>query len=370
MQPTLKHRFDVFREKLFADITSVPEVLQQSYFPGLDGLRAISIIIVLLGHSLIGTWWVDYFPGSIGVDIFFVISGFLITTLLIKEKLKEGKISLSKFYIRRFLRIFPVAYLYLLCLIILNYIFNLHTTLKMFLTAGLYIGNFPVQYGSNWQTAHFWSLAVEEQFYLLFPFILVRSINKYLFIVILILILLPFIVIAGRFSEQLYGNHIFHKIMLSFTYLLGYGTSSILIGSATSILIFKRIITFNDHRPYFLSFIIFIIAIALHITGILNWNLIIYIFPFLISYVIVLNLKNKNFFLWILNQPVFIYIGILSYSIYIWQQLFSYNQPWKGLFKYSDSLLLNYIFLFFIAYLSYNFFESKFLKLKKHFKVV
>ena len=370
MQPTLKQRFETFKEKLFADITSVPEILQPSYFPGLDGLRAISIIMVLLGHSLIGTWWADHFQGNIGVDIFFVISGFLITTLLLKEKVKNGKISLSKFYIRRFLRIFPVAYLYLSCLTILNYIFDLHTTLRMFLTAGLYIGNFPVKYGRNWQTAHFWSLAVEEQFYLLFPFILIKSINRYLSIIILILILLPFIVIAGEFSLQHYGNHIITKILLFFTYLLGYGTSSILIGSLTSILIFKRIITFRDSTPCLLSFLIFIIAIVLHINGVLNWNFIIYVFPFLVSYVIVLNLNNNNFFSLILNHRMVVYMGILSYSVYIWQQLFTYNQPWKNLFKYSDSLLLNYISLFLIAYFSYNFFERKFLNLKKYFKVI
>jgi peptidoglycan/LPS O-acetylase OafA/YrhL len=367
MQFTLKQHFKGFREKLFAEITSVPEVLQSSYLPGLDGLRAISIIIVLLGHFLIGTQWVNYFPGVIGVDIFFVISGFLITTLLIKEKIKYGKVSLNRFYIRRFLRIFPVAYLYLLCLLILNYIFDLHSTLKMFLTAGLYIGNFPIQYGSNWQTSHFWSLAVEEQFYLLFPFILVRSTNRYMFLIVLILILLPFIVIAGGLPLS---NHILHKFILSFTYLLGYGTASILIGSITSILLFKRMIILKGNSPYFLSFIIFVMAIGLHVKGVLNWNIIIYIFPLLISYVIVLNLTKNSFFSSILNHPILIKIGVLSYSIYIWQQLFSYDQPWKGFFRYSDSLLLNSVALFFVAYLSYTFYESKFLKLKRHFKNV
>ena len=108
-----KESLHIFKKNFFAEITEIPEVFNASHFPGLDGLRAISILIVLLGHSLIGTWWVKYFPGSIGVDIFFVISGFLITTLLLKEKVKNGKVSLSNFYMRRFLRIF-LSHIYIL----------------------------------------------------------------------------------------------------------------------------------------------------------------------------------------------------------------------------------------------------------------
>jgi len=370
MQFSINRNIKRVKENLAANITEIPEVLQPSYLPSMDGLRAISIIIVLLGHSLIGTWWVNYFPGQIGVDIFFVISGFLITTLLLKEKVKKGNVSLRKFYIRRILRIFPVAYLYLFCLFILNYIFNLHTTLRMFLSAGLYIDNFPIKYGSNWQTGHFWSLSIEEQFYLLFPFILVRRPNKFLLLILFLLISLPFIVVLGRLPLKDYASHFLHDFVLSFTYLLGYGTSSILIGSAVSILLFKKIIVVRSKSTYFLSFIVFMIAILLHVKDLVNWNILIYIFPVLISYTILLNLRNNNFFSIILNHPISVKIGVLSYSLYIWQQLFTYQQPWSGYFRYSDSLVFNLIMLFLVAYASYSFYESKFLNLKKHFKVV
>ncbi|MDB5088612.1 MAG: hypothetical protein JWR09_2606 [Mucilaginibacter sp.] len=137
------------RYLILKDITEVPDLLKPAYLPGLDGLRAVSIMLVLAGHFLIGTKWVDYLPGSIGVNIFFVISGFLITTILFKEKVKHGNISFRLFYFRRVLRIFPLVYLYLVILLILNHVFDLHTTPRMFIVAGLYIGNFPVQYGSN-----------------------------------------------------------------------------------------------------------------------------------------------------------------------------------------------------------------------------
>lgn len=366
----LKKNFYDLKLKLATDINEIPEIFQLKYLPGLDGLRAISIIFVLLGHALIGNQWVNYLPGGIGVDIFFVISGFLITTLLLKEKIKNGKVSLKKFYVRRILRIFPVAYLYLFCLVILNYIFVLHTTLQMYLVAGFYLANFPIQPGLNWQTSHFWSLAVEEQFYLIFPFILIKSTNKYLLLVLIILIALPFIVIVGPLSMEAFSPNLLGKFILSFTYLLGKGTSSILIGSITSILIFKKIIKVNSKQPYFLSLIVFAIAIGLHVPNVLNWNALIYFFPALISYVIVLNLQTNNFFSLILNNRIFVKVGILSYSIYIWQQLFTFNQPWKEYLNFPCSILLNFAILFLVSYVSYTFFERKFLNLKRNFKTI
>lgn len=353
------------KQNLSADITEVPLALQPAYLPGLDGLRAISIVLVLAGHSLIGTWWVSHFSGQIGVDIFFVISGFLITTLLLKEKVKKGRVSLSKFYLRRILRIFPVAYLYLACLFVLNLIFNLHTTLRMFLSAGLYVDNFPIQHGTNWQTSHFWSLSVEEQFYLIFPFMLVRRPGRFLLLIALILVSLPLIVIAGRLPLRIYANHFLHAFVLSFTYLLGYGTSSILVGSAVAILMFKKIIIIKKGQPYFLSIAVFLLAILLHATNVLSWNLLIYLFPMLISYTIVLNLVTGNFFSRILNHPAAVKLGVLSYSIYIWQQLFTREQPWQHAFKYADSLPLNMVALLLVAWVSYTFYERWFLQLKK-----
>jgi peptidoglycan/LPS O-acetylase OafA/YrhL len=84
-----KHHLSDFKTRLCAGITEVPQVLQQSHFPGLDGLRGISILVVTVCHFAMYTPLTNYLSGDIGVEIFFVISGFLITSLLLKEKVKR-----------------------------------------------------------------------------------------------------------------------------------------------------------------------------------------------------------------------------------------------------------------------------------------
>src|SRR5215470_5272398 len=105
--------------------TISPTAATSKRIPTLDGLRAVSIVLVLLNH-LVGT---VYYPailsplgsfGNFGVRVFFVISGYLITSLLIKEDERTGSISLKNFYLRRVFRIFPAAYAYLLVLAVLN----------------------------------------------------------------------------------------------------------------------------------------------------------------------------------------------------------------------------------------------------------
>ena len=137
--------------------------------PSLDGLRAISIILVLLAH-LSGTRHfvksgVFEIYGNVGVRIFFVISGYLITLLLLKEHERTATISLRDFYIRRAYRILPAAYVFMLP-VILWYARSLNRV--TILAAVTYTSNY-IHVG-NWILGHLWSLSVEEQFYLLLAF--------------------------------------------------------------------------------------------------------------------------------------------------------------------------------------------------------
>lgn len=136
--------------------------------PSLDGLRAISIACVLLAH-LSGTRFFFSSPvfelyGNFGVRVFFVISGYLITSLLVNEREKSGTISLRQFYIRRVYRIFPAAYVFMMVAILARW---KSLSWPNMVAAVTYTSNY--YHGGNWILGHLWSLAVEEQFYLLWP---------------------------------------------------------------------------------------------------------------------------------------------------------------------------------------------------------
>jgi peptidoglycan/LPS O-acetylase OafA/YrhL len=142
--------------------------------PSLDGLRAISICLVLLGH-LAGT--ANFFPrsalapagdfGNLGVRVFFVISGFLITFLMLDEIEATGTVSLKLFYLRRTLRIFPASYAYILFVFLASRLGSATLVPGDLFYAVSYTENYHLH--TSWMVGHLWSLSVEEQFYLLWP---------------------------------------------------------------------------------------------------------------------------------------------------------------------------------------------------------
>jgi peptidoglycan/LPS O-acetylase OafA/YrhL len=139
--------------------------------PSLDGLRAVSIAMVLVGHAA-GTVGFPLRPapfawGHLGVKIFFVISGYLITTLLLDEEARTGGISLGAFYVRRSLRIFPPFVAYAAAIVALERLELVRLRPGDLLAAATYTMNFHAD--RAWWLGHTWSLSVEEQFYLLWP---------------------------------------------------------------------------------------------------------------------------------------------------------------------------------------------------------
>ncbi len=134
--------------------------------PGLDGLRAIAVFLVIAYHAGIAGA-----PGGHGVLLFFVLSGFLITRLLILEEAKMGSVSLGSFYARRTLRIFPAFYAYAALVLVLLIAAHKAVNWRQVLASLLYFNNYYQGIYGDPGTAfsHTWSLAVEEQFYLLWP---------------------------------------------------------------------------------------------------------------------------------------------------------------------------------------------------------
>ena len=165
------------------ELQTISGAVKQNYYPSLNGLRGLAIILVVCDHLHgTGRYYTLFFNGSLGVNIFFVLSGFLITAICLKEIDRTGKLSLKSFYTRRFLRIFPVAYLYLFVVFILNYFFKLEIPGFQFFGAMFYVMdlNYFREHQYTWAVEHYWSLAVEEQFYIIFPFILQKNVRRLL----------------------------------------------------------------------------------------------------------------------------------------------------------------------------------------------
>jgi len=134
--------------------------------PSLDGMRAISISLVVIGHWAELRYHSDIAGAfaNLGVRIFFIISGFLSTTLLLKEHEKSSTIGLREFYVRRAYRILPASLVFMLVTFV---IFWPQLRWYHMATAVLYLAN--LDYTHPWYLGHLWSLSVEEQFYLLWP---------------------------------------------------------------------------------------------------------------------------------------------------------------------------------------------------------
>ena len=354
---------------------STPDFLDKNYIPSLDGWRAVAIMMVILGHfmltleqgSVIHTILKLTAIGILGVKIFFVLSGFLITTLLIKEKIKYGRLDLKNFFIRRALRIIPVLYLYIIVVFLVNHFSSLNLSLSNFVGPLLYINNFNFLSGT-WITGHTWSLAVEEQFYLIWPFIF-RYIKNSLLICLIIILIIPFFKIVQYTNPQI-ENYILAPFFVP--------ASSIFSGALVSLLCFnpnaisKLIIIKNFNFIAFIFAIIVIYSIYyLSIKG-LYGTLLLPLGNILtdisICYMILFSILRKDHFIFrILNSKIFIQIGVISYSLYIWQQLFIIpkgNYPVLEQYLYSP---LNLLLVFVTGFLSYHFFEKPFLKLKKKF---
>lgn len=143
----------------------------QVYLPRLDGLRAISIVLVLVEHF----FWNSHGAGDVGVTIFFVISGYLITSILVSySEVMTIRNAAARFYWRRSIRLFPIYYL---CIVV-TAIFAIGGMRYTWWINALYLMNFKVAWNGAWNgSSHFWSLCVEEQFYLLW-FVVVMAIPR------------------------------------------------------------------------------------------------------------------------------------------------------------------------------------------------
>lgn len=209
--------------------------LARSRFGALDGLRALAIAAVLVHHSALAEVSGPWSRGFLGVDLFFVISGFLITTLLLREYLQEGRISLTGFYWRRILRILPLYYLLVTavgCYFVLWV--GAEDLVLLWPVYYLFLANFLTEHIPTLYPT--WSLSMEEQFYLLWPLAMVWLPQRLWSWAIGIAIALNIAVMVTPFGEigvtgLVWGPLWFHMPDVTYTpLLLGAGLALLLQG--------------------------------------------------------------------------------------------------------------------------------------------
>ena len=349
--------------------------------PCLDGLRAISILFVLFSHAAptinlaLPSWMYFLFArGDLGVFIFFILSGFLITYLLLGEYEASGTISLRNFYMRRVLRIFPAFYTYLLVLALLTIFGIVPIAWVHFADAGFFLWNYQHLWNSAggqgfWFLGQFWTLSLEEQFYLLWPFSLfLLKPRRGAWVALALICVMPVIRVV---SYQLFPEQRGQLTMMLHT-----GADSLMFGCLLAILMkhhkTDKIVAYfaSPFWPIFAALFVWIISpvIADQLPGrlaggyanTLGRTLTGFSMAFLIAWL----LKNPGCLggRWLTSKPA-VHIGVLSYSIYLWQQLFltPLNKTWTGQFPYNLGCA------YAAALLCHYFVEKPFLKLKNRF---
>lgn len=362
------------------------------HIKGLDTLRAFAVLFVIIQH------WTPVYDktqpakavikyilipdGSFGVFLFFVLSGFLITNILLNARSNENGKSFSiikNFFIRRSLRIFPIYYLLLLLLLLINYP-DLKENAGYFFT---YTSNILCYRTNAWNhLSQTWTLAVEEQFYLLWPWLILFIGSKYLKKLFICCIIIgvtstyyamvvhqhmqPFLVfncldslgIGGLFAYVKHSNtHIkkFEKAILIISLIL------------LPVYYYWKIAAYTNHPEYG-------IFMAKTVDSILALSL------------IILVTNNKHTFIkkYLLENRVLNYFGTISYGIYIYQLplVVLFNQYYiqiltriglitsqiNWLDKYHFFYLIKFILLLIICHCSFTFIEKPFLRLKRIFK--
>lgn len=347
------------------------------YRPEIDGLRAIAVISVIIYH--LNENWLS--GGFLGVDIFFVISGFLITGIIITE-IQQNSFSLKQFYTRRIKRIYP-AFITVMALVsfiasvifIYNDFNKLRKTIELaiaFLSnfyLGLTQGYFDLSANEN-PVLHIWSLAVEEQYYLIFPLILILAYKKFreikvLFIITLILffiLLATSFVSANFYKEVLHQPNIYYLSNLRFPELLvgsllaiyhnlsASKQASNLIAILSTLLLFSCLFLMNNN-------IAFIPGITL-------------ILPCIFTALIIHTTSQNNIVKLCLSNKAIVFIGKISYSLYLYHWIFIafayYITGEKQINNQSIAIVIILTIIF--SVLSYYLIEQPIRKSKLNFK--
>jgi len=351
-----------------------------SYRPEIDGLRAIAVVAVILYHTQITIFDSQPFKGGfIGVDIFFVISGYLITSIILKELITTGSFSFKHFYERRIRRILPALLVVMLASLPFAWVYLLPNSLVDFSKSILYSlgfsSNFFFHYSGQQYNAesglfkpflHTWSLSVEEQFYIFFPIIVLIAFKHFRKYLIHILIFGFVISLSlADWSSKNYQSVSFYFLHTRIWELL-----------AGSILAYYEIIKGHRSKKKIYNLFFPKIGFTLIILNIIFFKNYFnhpsfYTLISIVGVCLIIWFSSKEELVTkMLSTKLFVGIGLISYSLYLWHYpifaFFRINNFSKNL----ENLLYTSLVLLIISVSSYLFIEKPFRDKKKKFKVI
>lgn len=365
------------------------------FFPNLDGIRFLSFFLVLLAHSggsasnivkdsFLYTIFKKqlFYDGELGVSIFFVLSGFLISYLLLKEKEYTGKVHLLSFYIRRFLRIWPLYYF------VVFFGFFIYPSIKNLLgqpsveTANIYMCSFflnnidKIYHKPDAQILNvLWSVAVEEQFYIIWPLFFMFFKNKYLKYIILSLIIFSTIY---RFVYFKYGHIDLHTFGVITDLAIG-GLGALIICNSQKFENFIRNLSKPTIAiPYIIFFIFLIFRKNLYTNDTLFILKRLILSTAFIFIILEQNFSTKSFFKFE-NYKFITFWGKYTYGLYclhlivcifstiLFSKIANLN---PNLHIWIIEIIFSLVGSMIISYFSYHYFENWFLKQKERFSFI
>lgn len=361
-----------------------------SYIRSLDGVRALAVALVMLFHfQLVDSGW-------IGVQIFFVLSGFLITRILLHEKHQSLGFYLKRFYWRRAVRIFPLYFTYLL-LISLLFLFvpTPESTTDKLPYLYTYTFNFT-RLSADWTHSplftHFWSLSVEEQFYLVWPLLIFLLSERWLKRVLLLIIatgpLVRFILgvwLLGstELSKEAAGEAIYWFTLSHFdAFALGGAITLFnipqrlkypgrIMAGALAITglvgIANWFILYQQGNSYSLHTFGYGVGVTDNYQHVWSYTLLNFCFTAIIIGLVTENRLSKAYPLRLFNHPILVSIGKVSYGMYVFHwaimaAFVKFTAPYLG--KGWLAFSLYFCVVWAVSWLSFHYYESRFLRLK------
>lgn len=369
----------------------------RTYFQYFDSLRFIAAIIIVFAHAIEGFAWIGPIESitkhksfelssvgesvmmfihnlSIGVDLFFLLSGFLITYLLLEEKKKFGKVSFYHFYMRRIFRIWPI-FILLIALGPVLVAWTASTPEPNYLMNALFLGNFETIKTELWifPYAHFWSICIEEHFYLFWPFVVAFVPLKRLLPVLFAFVGLS---IGFRIFIHFFSDYAYYQVYLNTL-------------SRMDVLVFGAIVAyFYSKKPF--HFTLHILA-RYALFALLIWLM--FTLKIYDSSTFFETVFQKYLFIGIIllllldfqfrtkyafrpfNNPVFSYLGKCSYGIYMYSNIVVLIVVKTIMLPYGNSNLWWFLFFNFsitlaVSIISFELIERPILKWSRRFRIL